>query len=137
MFTLRTIVLFCQKIYFYQRQTTACHITSMTFMAPEIKVLVRSCRAFCQLVDGYCYFALALTKTQDVGEFLYVVCSCMRSKRSQNGDTTQQRLCRSGVGGNYSEEEDSRVGHKLRVSVAGSRVTEKVYPDDPFFSVFE
>lgn len=55
----------------------------------------------------------------------------MRSVKSQNGDATQQRECRSGAGGNDSEEEDDGVGYELRVSVTDSRVAEKVWPAHP------
>lgn len=48
---------------------------------------------------------------------------------SQDGGVTQQRLCRSWAGGDYPEEEGGWPGHKLRVSVAGSRRdAEKVRP---------
>lgn len=60
--TFRTNTLFCWKIYFCQRRITVSHITTMTFMAPEIKVLLRSRRALCQLDCDCFFFLLAISE---------------------------------------------------------------------------
>lgn len=90
------------------------------------------CVCVCQLADvsSYPCYVGAYTVTVRKGRRLSVVSAGISSVWSQDGDTTQQRQWQRGTGGN-SEEEVDGLGHKLRVSVAASRVAEKVRPVDP------
>lgn len=137
-FTIWLYLQVCQRVYFSQRQLVAAYLTTSD------DVYGARNQGFSeQLASAGRYLPLSLlwwlyrkrqTFYGGLSVSFSVVHASIRSLKCQNGDATQQwRWCRTWAGGINSEEEVDGVGYKLRVSIAASRVAEKVVPDDQVF----